>query len=233
MTSQSEFKVDVMYQDVPIAQDLDFLDVGMEMATVSFGEPMPVATELTLLIQGVSGQKVSASAIVTRVREARGSESPAQMQVRWVEFSDEDFSVFSGWLGETAAAKPEKKSRKKSKAVVAEPVVEEPVAAEPVAVEEPVVEEPVAEESVAEESVAEEPVVEEPVVEEPVAEEPVAEAVPVPVMDEEDKTIPIQSEPSDDGDPESEESAENGTNDSPEGENGDGKKKRRRRTRKK
>ena len=183
MSSDSNLVASVLYQGVPIAQNLPFSEVSMENAVVEMPDPLPVATELAIRVDHPDGQALG-NAVVTRVRESRGAGEPGKMHLRWVEFSDADFTRLSGWvlnLGEVAPKKPTHEPAAPAPEPAPEP--EPAVGAAPEPAPEPVagVPEPVAG--------VPEPVEPDPA---PDAGVPAPDAgVPAPVSDEAERTIPI------------------------------------------
>jgi hypothetical protein len=177
MTSVQDLVASVLYQDVPISQNLPFSALDMEHAVLELPDPLPVATELAVRIDHPEGQ-VLGQAVVTRVRESRAAGEPGQMHLRWVEFADEDFKRLSGWIlapGESVPRRPAP--------VVPAPVVPAPA---PPAPEEAAAPEPVPEEA------APEPVPEAAAPEEAPEPAPTPEAgVPAPVDEETERTIPV------------------------------------------
>jgi hypothetical protein len=166
MTNVSELVASVLYQDVQIAQNLAFSEVSVENAVLEIPEPLPVASELSVRIVHPDGQ-VLGQAVVTRVRESRASGEAGQMHLRWVEFTDADFAMLAGWVSASDVQPPKKpKSSRAAHRAAHKPdpvVVPE---ADPVVV-------PEADPGVASD------------------EAPVVGFVPQPVVEEDERTIPI------------------------------------------
>ncbi len=138
MTNVQNLVASVLYQDVQIARNLSFSELSMENAVLEMPEPLPVASELSVIFDHPEG-KVQGAAVVTRVRESRASGEAGQMHLRWVEFSDAGFATLAGWVSEPGAAAPRKPAPEPVVAAAPEPVVDAAPEAVVAAAPEPVV----------------------------------------------------------------------------------------------